>query len=47
MSNINPNWVIYEAIKILEVAQNTSIESPWKIKMKVEEALKVLKSYNL
>lgn len=43
----NPEYVIYEAIKILEQAERTSIESSWSIKMKVSEALKVLKSYDL
>ncbi len=43
----NPDYVIYEAIKILEQAERTSIESPWSIKIKVGEALKVLKFYDL
>lgn len=43
----NPDYIIYKAIKIIEQAERTSIESPWSIKIKVSEALKVLKSYDL
>lgn len=43
--DVNPDYVIYQAIKILEQAQNTSIESPYKVKILVNEALKILKDY--
>jgi hypothetical protein len=43
--NSNPEYVIASAILILEKAERTTIESPWKIKMLVQEALEVLKAH--
>lgn len=43
--NLSSDYVIYQAIEKLQQAKNTSIESPYKVKMLVDEALKILEDY--
>ena len=41
----NPDYVIYQALKKLKEAQMTSIESPYKLKILINEAVEILEKY--
>lgn len=41
----NPDYVIYQALKKLKEAQFTSMESPYKLKHLINEAVQILEDY--
>ena len=41
----NPDYIIYLVAKKLKEAQMTSIESPYKLKILINEALEILEKY--
>lgn len=41
----DPDYVIYQALKKLKEAQFTSMESPYKLKILINEAVEILEDY--
>lgn len=41
----NPDYVIYQALKKLKEAQMTSMESPYKLKILIREAIEILEEH--